>query len=108
MTSPTSVPRRAVALARSSAVGPALVAAAALLVVLGLVATLTDHVRLAVAAILLVQGALLALFVVGRLRTAAAQLALQDRLDESDTRVLGDLARLRQVLLEEIREDGGR
>ena len=106
MTSPISVPQRAAALARGRAAGLAFVAAAALLVILGLVSLMTDHDRTAIASILLGQGAMIGLLVVGRIRTIAAQQALQDRLDQSNARILGDLARLRQVLLEEVREDG--
>ncbi|MFI5429041.1 hypothetical protein [Aeromicrobium sp. UC242_57] len=69
-----------------------------MLIAVGLVATATDHLGLALAAVLLVQGIILAALVLNRRGDARDLRALHDRLDRSDTRMIGDLARLRNAL----------
>lgn len=111
MTSVTSLPRRAVDLVRTAGTPRLLLLGALALVAIGLLALATDHVRLAVAAVLLVQAALLALDLLGRRQVVASEESILRRIDQSDARVLLDVSRARQVLLDAAdreRENGQR
>lgn len=74
---------------------------AAALIVIGLLALMTDHDGLAIAMILLIQAIGLAALLLTSRRNAADVRALTTRLDSSDARIIGDIARLRQVLAEQ-------
>lgn len=109
----STLTRRAEALARRVAGSPAhaLLLAAAVLVVTGVVAAVASWFGLAIIALLGVQSIVLVLLLWSRRQAAAADDALRRRLDESDRRVLGDIARSRQAVLDAIaaqREDGAR
>jgi hypothetical protein len=99
MTAPRTYLARAATLARGLPHRPLhLVAASAVLIVIGLLAVLTDHLGLAIAVVLVVQGLLVAGLRLDAHRQATGLDALHARLDRSDARVLGDIARLRQTL----------
>ncbi len=89
----------------------ALLLAAAVLVVAGVIAALACRLDLAIVAVLGVQSIVLVLIVWSRRQAAAADEAVRRRLDDSDRRVLGDLGRSRQAILDAIadaREDDAR
>lgn len=99
MTPPRTLPGRAQELARALGNRPLPLAVAGMaLIALGLIAAMTDHLGTALAAILLVQGAVLAVLMLSHRTHRRDVRALHDRLDRSDARIIGDLARLRNVL----------
>ena len=105
--------RRADELVRRLVRSPAqaLVAVAGVLVVVGLVAAVASWWGLAVVTVLGVQSIVLVLLVWSRRQAAATDDAIRRRLDDSDRRVLGDVARARHAILEAIadqREDDAR
>lgn len=80
---------------------PQLLAAPAVaLVVIGLLATATDHYGLAISMVLLIQAIGLAALLLTSRRNTDDLRALTNRLDSSDARIIGDIARLREVLAE--------
>jgi len=73
--------------------------ASAVLVVVGLVAVLTDHHGLALAAVLLIQAGVVLMGVAHHLATAGLEDRLAQRLDQASARQLADLARTRHALV---------
>jgi hypothetical protein len=76
-----------------------LAGAAAVLVVVGLVAVLTDHYGLALAAVLLIQAGVVVMGLAHHLATAGLEDRLAHRIDQASARQLADLARTRHALL---------
>jgi hypothetical protein len=72
---------------------------AALLVVVGIVAVLTDHDRTTLVAVLLLQGCVVLTTVTHHLGVTRLEQSLGHRIDQASARQLADLARTRHALL---------
>jgi hypothetical protein len=75
------------------------IAVSGLLVVIGIVAVMTDHDRTAIVMVLLLQGCLVLLAAAHHLGVARVEQALGHRIDQASARQLADLARTRHALL---------
>jgi hypothetical protein len=76
-----------------------IVAVSALLVVVGIVAVLTDHDRTTLIAVLLLQGCVVLTTVTHHLSVIRLERSLGHRIDQASARQLADLARTRHALL---------
>jgi tetrahydromethanopterin S-methyltransferase subunit C len=82
----------------------ALIGATAVLVVLGLIAVLTDEYDLALVCVLVLQAAIAGFLVTAPEAAAAPAGNAQDAVDRASARTLADLAHTRQSILDAIAE----
>lgn len=79
-----------------------LAAATAVLVVVGLIAFLTDHDDLTILTVLLLQAAIAGYLVTGTRSSGLSEATLQKHIDRASARSLADLTRTRQAILEAV------
>ena len=90
---------RLVATVRTLVTPRLVVAASVVLVLAGVVAVLSDHVRIGIVAVLLLQGCVVVLAVGQHHALARVRNDLAERIDQASARQLADLARTRHALM---------
>lgn len=102
MTTTTPGGLRSVVAKLVSAGTQVLIASTGVLVVVGLIAVLSDHYGLALSAILVLQAALAGYLVTSPSQAGVSERSVQRQVDAASARTLADLTRARTVILEAI------